>query len=126
MTDLSDIGHLWGQDIRLSPTGGLASVTGSDRSKERVLRRLLTNLGDYLNHQNYGAGVGALVGQIADLKAIESLVVGQMKLEATVSKTVAPVVKISQAAKGVSVSVSYLSAPEQAPVALSFTVNPNA
>lgn len=126
MTDLCDIGHLWGQDIRISPTGDLAVVSLADRSKERVLRRLLTNGGEYIDHQDYGAGAGQQVGQIANVSAITSLVAGQMKREATVSQVVSPVVSVTPVAKGVAVSVSYLSAPDQTPAALSFTVNQNA
>lgn len=124
LVDLTDAGQLWGADLRLSPTGDLAMVSGADRSKERVLRRLLTNPGDYLFSMPYGGGVPAQIGEIADNAKITGNIQGQMKIEPSVSQAVAPTVVVAETDKGVAVSISYIAAPDQTPAALSFTVSP--
>lgn len=124
LVDLNDVGHLWGADIRLSSTGDLSLVSGSDRSKERVLRRLLTNPGEYLFSMPYGGGVPAQIGKIADNAKISANIQGQMKIEPSVSQSVAPTVAVTDTAQGVAVAISYIAAPDQTPAALSFTVSP--
>lgn len=122
--NLADVGHLWGSDIRLSPTGDLALVTGPDRSKERVLRRLLTNAGEYIFALDYGGNVPREIGAIANNAQISGQIAGQLKLEQTVSQASAPTVNVTNTDKGVAVGISYITAPDQVPAALSFTVNP--
>lgn len=124
LVDLAEVGHLWGSDLRLSPTGDLSLVIGADRSKERVLRRLLTNTGDYLFAADYGGNIPAEVGEIANNAKIDGLVRGQMRLEQTVSQAAPPSVSVTNTAKGVAVGISYIAAPDQTPAALSFTVSP--
>jgi phage baseplate assembly protein W len=122
MADLADLSQFWGSDLDLSATGGLALVTAADRSKQRVLRRLLTNPGDYIFHPTYGAGLRQFIGQNVDLAKAKAVVRGQMKREASVSQVQEPTVIISPIENGLQVDISYTVAPEQVPAVLSFSV----
>ena len=53
----SDFDQLWGDDLTLTATGQVALVDGTPKGEQRVLRRLLTNPGDYIWHPEYGAGL---------------------------------------------------------------------
>ena len=59
---MADIQHTFGNDLTLSATGDIAIVDGTQRGQERVLRRLLTNPGDYIWLLNYGAILRRMVG----------------------------------------------------------------
>ena len=63
---MPDISHQFSADLSLSPTGDLATITAPQLTQQRVLRRLLTNPGDYIWHPSYGAGLAAFVGQPAN------------------------------------------------------------
>ncbi len=52
-----DLSHQWGDDLTVGPTGDMALVTGSVFGQQRVLRRLMTNPGDYIWQLDYGAGL---------------------------------------------------------------------
>lgn len=122
LTALCDVSHLWGGDVGLSPSGDLARVTRADRSVQRVLRRLLTNPGDYTFHPNYGAGLPARVGTNLDVAEISALIREQMALEPSVAQTPAPTIKVTPIQNGVSVSIVYVALPDRQPVPLSFDV----
>ncbi len=123
LQDLTEVAHFWGGDLQLSATGDLARVSDAERSKQRVLRRLLTNPGSYLSHVGYGAGVPSKVGAVLDLGKIKALVRGQMLLEASVAKSPPPSVEVFQIADGVQVNVSYIALPTRQPATLSFSVS---
>ena len=122
LIDPVDIGHTWGGDLGLSPTGDLARVNLVERSKERVLRRLLTNPGDYTSHPDYGAGLPQMVGLAVDPVKTAALITGQMLREASVVQSPAPVVKVGLITNGIAVSISYIVAPARTPAVLSFNV----
>lgn len=124
LQDVADVAHWWGQDLQLSPTGDLAAVIQADRSRQRVLRRLMTNAGDYLFEPTYGAGVPGYIGANENDAKIKANISGQMQLEQSVSQSPAPQVSISQIANGVSADINYIVAPEQVPASLSFTATP--
>ncbi len=117
-----DLAQFWGGDIARSPTGGLAAVSGTDYGTQRVLRRLLTNPGDYIWHPSYGAGLARRIGETLDLRAIEAVIREQMALEAAVAADPAPVIGVSTIANGVFVSISYVDANLGVPAGLSFQV----
>ena len=123
LLDVDDIAHFWGGDLQLSATGGLARVNLVERSKQRVLRRLLTNPGSYLAHPTYGAGIPKLVGTVLDLGKIKALIRGQMLMEASVAKTPEPTVDVGAITDGVMVKIAYTSLPTRQPASLSFSVN---
>lgn len=123
LTALCDIGHDFGGDVRLSPTGDLSRVQGNIRSAERVYRRLLTNPGEYIWHPNYGAGLPKRVGGLVDVAEIRALIRSQMLLEPSVSQSPPPAIVVSEIPNGVSVSISYVALPDKQPTALSFSVS---
>ena len=56
---MPDINHLWGNDLAFSATGDLATADVPTLTQQRVLRRLLTNPGDYIWELDYGAGLAS-------------------------------------------------------------------
>ena len=89
---MADLGLQFGGDLSVSSTGDLALADGSGLTEQRVLRRLLTNGGDYIWQPNYGAGLGQFVGQPGAPAAISGVARTQMLLESAVARTPAPVV----------------------------------
>ncbi len=122
LTALDDVAHYWGSDVQPSLTGDLGRVNRSERSRQRVLRRLMTNPGEYVFHPTYGAGLPAQVGRNIDVGKITALIRGQMRLEASVSPTPAPDVAVQLITGGIAVAISYTSLPDRQPVSLSFSL----
>jgi hypothetical protein len=85
-----DLFHEWGSDLVVGSGGDLALASGSNVVSQRVCRRLLTNLGDYLWNLDYGGGLGQFVGLPAKSADIEAVVVNQLLLETSVPTTPAP------------------------------------
>jgi hypothetical protein len=117
-----DLSHYFGNDIAASPTGDLAPIDGVERGKQRILRRLLTNPGDYVWNPTYGAGLPQYIGQPLDSAKIQALILGQMRLEACVAQSPAPDVSVQAIPQGLSVSISYLDASSKTTQLLSFSV----
>lgn len=120
---MKDLNHYAGDDLSLSPTGSLSPVEGTERGKQRILRRLITNPGDYLSHTEYGAGLGRYVGALTNIPEIIALIRGQILLEDCVAKKPAPLISVSTDNETLSVTISYTDAPLGEPVTLSFEVN---
>jgi phage baseplate assembly protein W len=89
---MADLALQFGGDLSIGPTGDLLLADGPILTQQRVLRRLLTNLGDYIWQLNYGAGLGQYVGQPGAPASISGVARAQMLLEATVAVTPAPVI----------------------------------
>lgn len=118
---MADVSHQFGSDLVLGPTGDLATADGSVLSQQRVLRRLLTNPGDYIWQLAYGAGLAQFVGQPAVAARIGGAIRVQMLREATVARTPEPVVDVQAGATGdVYVTVRYADAASGATQVLSF------
>jgi hypothetical protein len=122
LIDPVDIDHDFGADLGLSATGDLARVNLVERSQQRVLRRLLTNPGDYLMHPTYGAGLPAKVGSTIDIASTTALIKGQMLLEASVMQNPPPSVTVAEIENGMAVAIAYSVAPDATPAVLSFSV----
>ncbi len=120
---MPDIFSWYGEDIAVSPTGDLAQVDGLDRSNQRILRRLFTNLKDYLWHPDYGAGVPERIGQVVDVYAIETAVRTQIMKEAAVAKSPLPTITVQPIENGVFVTIQYLNAETGQQSTLSFDVS---
>lgn len=124
--NLSDINQIFSSDLSVSNKGSLATVDTTQRGQQRVLRRLLTNPGEYIFHPEYGAGLPQWIGRTADLGEMRALIRGQMLLEPSVAKspesqvTVAPIPNASGG--GFAVSIKYQDADTSAPVSLNFNV----
>ncbi|MEB0078001.1 phage tail protein [Pseudomonas sp. CCI3.2] len=120
---MNDLNHYVGGDLSLTPTGSLSLAFGMERGKQRILRRLITNPGDYLFHTDYGAGLGRYVGALINIPEVIALIRGQILLESCVARTPAPVIRVSAQNDTLAVSISYTDAPLGEPVTLSFEVN---
>jgi len=120
---MNDIFHYYGSDISHSATGDLLPVSGDDRGKQRILRRLLTNPGDYIWNTSYGAGLPGKVGNVLDVAAIRSLISGQILLEPSVAKIPAPTVDVSEIPGGINVVIRYSDSVSKAPQILNFDVS---
>src|SRR5271167_3918918 len=92
-----DASNNFGQDLELSARNDLLNVSGVERSNQRILRRLLTNNGDYIWHTEYGAGLPSFVGKGLTNEVyaqIQSLIISQIYFEDTVAKTPVPQITI--------------------------------
>lgn len=118
-----DVSHFWGSDINVSQTGDMARVEGVERSKQRVLRRLMTNPGEYSFHPEYGGGIPARIGTILNLAEVGAAIRKQMELEDSVSQADPISVDVQQITNGVAVSLAYVALPDKQPVTLSFDVS---
>lgn len=107
---MPDISHWWGNDLAVSPTGDLALVDGVDLGNQRVIRRLMTVLGDYLWNPSYGGSLPIRVGDTLDTSLIESVVRSQMALEARVAPTPEPIIRVAQIPNGVFIDIKYVDA----------------
>ncbi|HEX3350117.1 MAG TPA: hypothetical protein VHS58_18665 [Acetobacteraceae bacterium] len=92
---MSDISHQFGADLMPGPTGDTAVADGSLLGQQRVLRRLLTNPGDYIWQLDYGAGLAQFVGQPTRAAQIRALIRSQIFRESVVAKTPEPLVDVS-------------------------------
>lgn len=95
MSSRKDAALSWGGDLELGAGGDIAVVENGEMTQQRVLRRLLTNPGDYIWFPDYGAGLGRLIGAPVDLRLTEALVKQQLKSEHAVSQSPAPVVTLA-------------------------------
>jgi hypothetical protein len=125
---ISDVSQFWGNDLSLSNTQDLALVSGTLEGQQRILRRLLTNPGDYLFQPDYGAGLPAYIGKTADVAKITALITSQILLESVVAKTPAPVITVANAAgssdaSALAITISYTDAPTGSPQVLSFSLS---
>jgi phage baseplate assembly protein W len=108
---MPELNHTCGGDLVLGPTGDLALVSDTLESQQRVIRRLLTNAGDYIWQLSYGAGLPSRVGEPVDTLALQNIVLSQIFLEPTVSRVPAPVITTAQLNGNTVVqSISYTNA----------------
>ena len=97
---MNDIFQLWESDLTTSPTGDLALVSGSTLGQQRVLRRLLTNPGEYIWHTDYGAGLAGFIGTPANETQITATIRSQIFRETTVSRTPEPTINVQVSSAG--------------------------
>ncbi len=119
-----DLAQWYGNDLSVGATGDLLPVDGIDRGRQRVLRRLLTNPGDYIWHPGYGAGLPLYVGQPAPAELIQAIVRQQIALEASVAKSPPATITVSPDPLGtLVVRIIYIDADTGQSVSLSFDIN---
>lgn len=125
-TLLADLSHWCGRDLSADNNGDIATITGTTRGEQRVLRRLLTNPGDYIFEPTYGAGLPSYIGQPFDKAKVQALCVAQMLLEDVVAKSPTPTVELSQSPNdptSIQMTITYTDQPTQEPVVLSYTLS---
>jgi hypothetical protein len=91
---MSDAFLAWGGDLQVSACGDIVVATNSSVWQQRILRRLLTNLQDYIWQPDYGAGLGGFVGQPASEQVIEATIRNQLNLEPSVLQMPPPTVSV--------------------------------
>lgn len=119
---MADLAHLWGGDLSLTATGDLALADPAETGRQRVLRRLLTNEGDYLWHLSYGAGLPRRIGDTINAELLEGVVRRQTWLEPAVQQDPPPVVTVAPVLGGVTIHLSYVDATTGASASAGFTV----
>lgn len=97
---MADLKHTHGEDLQLSPTGGLALSSGVDETIERIYRRIMTNPGDDIWNVEYGAGIPATIGSPTPEDRIKSQIFNQLRLEAGVDQTTIPTVEVTKNSLG--------------------------
>jgi hypothetical protein len=80
-----DISHEWGEDLRLSASGDLLTSAQHETTRQKLVRRLLTNPGDDLWNLEFGLGLGYYVGRTIDVREIEAKVRSQLSREPNVA-----------------------------------------
>jgi hypothetical protein len=120
---MSDLNHYIGGDLSLTATGDLAMATDSLEGQQRVLRRLLTNPGDYIWHPTYGAGLPGEIGKTLDVRRVKGIVRSQIFNEAIVSRSPDPNIIINAFYGGISARIQYNDNLTKKPVSLSFDIN---
>lgn len=119
---MPDIAHYFSSDLGLGATGGLQIADGSLQSQQRILRRLLTNPGDYIWEPEYGAGLPRLIGQKLDEVALAALIRSQMYLEESVQQQPEPEIGVTPILNGVYVRIGYVEAESGRTQVLAFEV----
>jgi hypothetical protein len=121
---MADAWHCFGGDLSVGPTGDIGCASGADLVQQRLLRRLLTNPGDYVWNPGYGAGLGQFLGRPVDAGRIQAAIRGQVVREAAVARQPEPEIEVAaDMAGGVSVQIRYAEAGSGATRNLAFTVS---
>ena len=124
---MQDVAQQYGTDLTIGPTGDLALATGAVLSQQRVLRRLLTNPGDYIWQLQYGAGIGQFVGQTANPLQIKAVIRSQISREPEIAQTPAPIVDVGMDITGaLYVSLQYVDVTSGQTQLLSFPIGSGA
>jgi phage baseplate assembly protein W len=111
----------------IGATGDIATTTGSLLGQQRVLRRLLTNPGDYIWQLDYGAGLARFIGQPANPLQIRAVIRSQIFKEAAVARQPEPLIDVQVAPGGapgaVYVHIRYADADSSETQVISFSVS---
>jgi phage baseplate assembly protein W len=122
-----DAAHLWGSDLIVSPTGDIGTASGGLLGQQRVLRRLLTNPGEYIWHLDYGAGLARFIGQPINTLQITAVIRSQIFKESVVARRPEPIIDVQTSPAGgsgvVYVHIRYVDADSTQTQVLSFTVS---
>jgi phage baseplate assembly protein W len=120
---MADVSLLWGGDLAVGPTGDIALADGAALTQQRVLRRLLTNTGDYIWQLSYGAGLGQFIGQPGAPAAIQAVTRTQILQETAVAASPPPVISATAAVDGtMALSIQYADAQTQTTNLLTFSI----
>ena len=124
---MPDISHQWGSDVSTGATGDLMTSDGSVLGQQRLLRRLLTNPGDYIWQLDYGAGLSRFIGMPGNKLQIQAVIRSQIFKEPIVARNPEPVIDVDLSSEGMSgmayVQIRYVDAPTGQTQILSFSVS---
>lgn len=121
-----DCYHYFGSDLSTNSRGDIRLIDGLILSQQRILRRLLTNPGDYIWHPNYGAGLPTYIGVPLTqslFRKITGLITSQIFLEPSVSQSPPPVIKLSANQNTIYCSIEYTDAATTSLQVLTFDVS---
>ena len=122
-----DISHQWGSDWAISSSGDISCASGPLLGQQRILRRLLTNPGDYIWQLDYGAGLAQFIGQPVNPLRIQSIVRSQIFKESAVARQPEPVIDVQVMPGGgantIYVYIRYVDADSDQTQVLSFSVS---
>ena len=125
---MPDLSHQWGSDLSTGPTGDIATAMGPVLGQQRLLRRLLTNPGEYIWQLSYGAGLAQFIGQPVDPLRIRAVIRSQMFNEPAVARSPEPVIDVQLPLGGASgavyVHIRYVDAPSGQTQVLFLPVSP--
>jgi hypothetical protein len=119
-----DAGHFFSGDLQVGATGDLLVASSVLESQQRILRRLLTNQGDYIWQPGYGAGLPAQIGLPLNEPEMDALITTQMYQEQSVVQNPAPQIITTTIPNGIDVQIQYVEADSALPATLSFDVTP--
>ena len=123
---MNDFFQVWQSDLNTSATGDLAIVSDSALGQQRVLRRLLTNPGDYIWHTDYGAGLGRYVGSPANETLVKATIRSQIFQEKAVARTPEPIIDVkvspADAPSVIYVDIRYTDQPSGGTQVLAFSI----
>ena len=91
---MADLSLGWQSDLEIGPGGDFVIASGAQVTKQRVVRRLFTNPGEYIWQLDYGAGVGQYVGRPIQPLHLRAVIRGQMFKEAMVARTPEPSISL--------------------------------
>jgi phage baseplate assembly protein W len=101
-------------------------ASGPLLGQQRVLRRLLTNPGDYIWHLDYGAGLAQFIGRPVSPLQISAVIRSQIFKESAVARQPEPVIDVQLSPGGgtgtVYVYIRYVDADSTQTQVLSFSV----
>ncbi len=121
---MQDAALMWSSDYIPGPTGDIGLLDGTLLGQQRVLRRLLTNPGDYLWQPDYGAGLGQFIGTPLDVLAVVSAIRREIFKEAAVSPLPEPLIEAVQASDGtVVIDIRYVDSTTGDTQVLAFAMN---
>jgi hypothetical protein len=116
---MADASLVFGGDLAIDSGGDLALATGSALTEQRVLRRLLTNPGDYIWQLSYGAGLGQFVGAAGAAGAVAAVARTQMAAESRVAASPLPQITVDTGnPAGIALTIAYQDALSGQSVAL--------
>ena len=122
---MQDLALMFGGDLLIGATGDLALVGGSEWTAQRILRRLLTNTGDYIWNLGYGAGLGKYIGAPLSAQNLSASIRNQIFQETSVARDPDPVVGITDSRDGsVFLMINYASAISGTSHVVNFTIGP--
>lgn len=120
---MPEVSHAYGNDLLISPTGDLVLSSGTQEGEERVIRRLLTNSGEYIWNLPYGAGLAQFLGQPIAAARIGAVARSQMFREAAVARSPAPSIDVQVQPTGTAIlTIKYADAETGTPVPLTLPV----
>lgn len=120
-----EINQYFGSDINLNQNSKIDLVSGDLETMQRIYRRLLTPVNNYLWDLEYGAGIPQYIGENLT-PSLEKLIKGRIRtnmyLESTVSHTPEPSITLTEINNGIQCFIEYKSNATKNVYTLSFTV----